>query len=240
MVIFHQLIIARKLSMVLSEDNILPSIEIDPAGPTQRTIIWLHGLGADGSDFVPVASELHLPAELGVRFVFPHAPIMPVTINNGYEMRAWFDIPAMAIHENIDEKGIAKSVESLKLLIKRETSRGILTKHIILAGFSQGAMIALTAGLNYPDPLGGILALSGCLPLANKVFEKASAAHQHIPIFIGHGTEDTIVPYALGKATYVALKQRGYPVSWHSYPMPHSVSGEEIRDIRQWIQTVWR
>ncbi|TAK78695.1 MAG: carboxylesterase [Gammaproteobacteria bacterium] len=222
-------------------EEYLPTIEIEPpAAVPQRSIIWLHGLGADGADFVSIVPELQLPSMLGIRFIFPHAPIMPVTVNNGYKMRAWFDIPATAIHENIDEEGIAKSVNSINLLIEKEISRGIAPKHIVLAGFSQGAMIALTTGLCYPQALGGVIALSGCLPLANKVFERASAANHQLPIFAAHGTEDVVVPYALGKATYAALKQMGYSVSWHSYPMPHSVCTEEVKDISQWIQDAWR
>lgn len=211
------------------------NIEIAPATPATKSVIWLHGLGADGSDFVSIVPELKLPTSSAVRFIFPHAPIMPVTINNGYEMRAWFDIYDLAIAKRIDEAGIAQSVKTIDSLIENEVARGIATENIILAGFSQGAVIALTAGLTYPKKLGGIMALSGYLPLADKVLQHASAANQSIPIFIAHGTEDPIVPYALGKGTYVALQQAGYPVSWHSYDMPHCVCAEEIKDISHWI-----
>lgn len=223
---------------MISQENVLPTIEIESASSAQRSIILLHGLGADGSDFVPLVSELHLPISLCVRFIFPHAPHMPVTINNGYEMRAWFDIDNLSPAAKIDEKGIAASVTMLEELVKREESRGIETNNIILAGFSQGAVIALTTGLRYPKPLAGLLVLSSYLPLADKVLQNASSVNRQIPIFIAHGTEDPIVPYALGKASYVTLKQAGYPVSWHSYPMPHSICASEINDISQWMQGI--
>ena len=213
-------------------------IEINPAGQAEKCIIWLHGLGADGNDFVPIVPELHLPATMPVRFVFPHAPIMPVTINNGYKMRAWFDIYDISKNAKIDESGIADSVTTVAKLITRETARGIDTSDIILAGFSQGAVIALTTGLCYPQRLGGIIALSGYLPLADKVFARASQVNRDLPIFIAHGTEDPIVPFTHGKGTYMALKREGYPVTWHSYPMPHSVCAPEIKDISQWLQSI--
>jgi len=225
--------------MTIKEQQSLSCIEINPTNlPPKKSIIWLHGLGADGSDFVPIVSELGLPASLGIRFVFPNAPIMPVTINQGYEMRAWFDIYGLSIAAKIDTAGIALSISQLELLIQHEESQGIETTNIILAGFSQGAVVALMTGLCYPKPLGGIMALSGYLPLADETLKKASAANRDIPIFIAHGTEDTIVPYTLGKATYAALMQAGYPASWHSYPMPHSVCADEVNDISQWIQSI--
>lgn len=215
----------------------LTCIEIDPSRAATKSIIWLHGLGADGRDFVPFVPELKLPPTLNVRFVFPNAPIMPVTINNGYEMRAWYDISSLTLHGQIDKTGINQSVTLIENLIASEVARGIATQDIILAGFSQGAVIALTTGLRYSKPLAGIIALSGYLPLPDEILNNAN---QHIPIFIAHGTEDAIVPYALGKAAYVALKERGYPVAWHSYAMPHSVCAEEVVDISRWIQMIWR
>lgn len=223
-----------------NEEHSLSHIEIDPPHTAKRTIIWLHGLGADGSDFVPIVPELNLPATMGVRFVFPHAPNMPITINNGYEMRAWYDIASLSIDGNVDEAGIAKSRTFVTQLIKNELARGIKTENIILAGFSQGAVIALATGLCYPQRLGGLLALSGYLSLTEEALQNAGTANQHTPLFIGHGTDDPVVPYALGQSAYTRLKQKGYTVEWNSYPMSHSVCAAEISDIGQWIKTVWK
>lgn len=224
--------------MISNIENNLSSIEVEENPPVNKSIIWLHGLGADGSDFVPLIPELQLPPSLGIRFIFPHAPVMPVTINNSYEMRAWFDIYALDINSKIDTQGINRSVTSIEQLISAEINRGIDTRHIIIAGFSQGATVALMTALQYEKPLGGVIALSGYLPMADTLFKNATDANRQLPIFLAHGTEDPIVPYALGKATYAALKQANYPISWHSYPMPHSVCGEEILAISQWIQKV--
>lgn len=213
----------------------LDCIEINPEQTTKKTIIWLHGLGADGSDFVPIVPELKLPMTAGIRFVFPHAPIKPITINNGYEMRAWYDIKSMDFDRTVDQAGIDNSMQQVNELIKREVANGISTDNIILAGFSQGAAIALTTGLRAETPVGGIIALSGYLPFHHHVLKNMSGAAQHTPIFIAHGTEDPIVPYALGKATYTALKEAGCQIEWHSYSMPHSVCSEEIQDIREWL-----
>jgi phospholipase/carboxylesterase len=221
-----------------NQETILSCLEINPSNPVRKCIIWLHGLGADGHDFVPIVPELHLPETLGgIRFIFPHAPIRPITINNGNEMRAWYDIASLTSNGIMDEIGIAKSVITIEKLIEKEESRGMASTDIILAGFSQGAVIAFATGLRHAKPLAGIIALSGYLPLAELASPKANAANQSIPIFIGHGTNDPIVPYSLGKVAYVTLKRAEFPVSWHSYSMGHSVCAEEIRDISQWIQT---
>lgn len=215
-------------------------IEINPPGPVKKSIIWLHGLGADGNDFVPVVNALQLPANAGIRFVFPHAPVIPVTLNQGYKMRAWYDINGLSIEENLDHRvdadGIHASIDRINRLIAHEETLGTPTNQIILAGFSQGAVIALTCGLRHAKPLGGILALSGYLPLAEPLFQTAPIANKAVPIFMAHGTEDTIVPYSSGEIAYKLLKREGYHVEWHSYPMPHSVSPAEIKDISQWIQ----
>lgn len=223
-----------------SDEQILASIEIEPANTAKHTIICLHGLGADGGDLVPIVSELNLPASLDIRFIFPHAPTMPITINNGYEMRAWYDIAGLSINSTVDKIGIANSAMMVHKLVDRQIEQGISTDKIILAGFSQGALIALVTGLCYTQPLGGIIALSGYLPHAAEVLTKASAVNRQIPIFMGHGTEDMIVPYASGKAAYSALKEADYPVEWHSYPVQHSVAQQEIVDISNWVQKVWR
>jgi len=214
----------------------LTSIEIEQNKPISNSIIWLHGLGADGSDFISIVPELHLPSSLGIRFIFPHAPIMPVTINQGFEMRAWFDIYGTTRDSKIDFPGIQQSVEQINQLIEKEIERGIKPEQIIVCGFSQGATIALMTGLFHSQPLGGVIALSGYLPTDEQTFQKVSPVNRNLSIFLAHGTEDLIVPYALGKATYAALRNANYPVSWHSYPIPHSVCAEEINAISQWMQ----
>lgn len=222
------------------QQDTLNAIEINPSTTASKCVIWLHGLGADGSDFVPIVPELHLPAALGVRFIFPHAPVMPVTLNNGYEMPAWFDIYDLSRLSKIDEAGINNSIETVVKIIAREEERGITSNNIILAGFSQGAVIALSAGLRHPKRLAGIIALSGYLPLADKVIGNASPANRETPIFVAHGSEDNVVPYSHGKGTYTALKRAGFAATWHSYEMQHSVCGEEVSDIGKWMQDVLR
>ena len=218
----------------------LSSLEIAPQETAEKCVIWLHGLGADGNDFAPIVPELRLPATLNIKFVFPHAPVMPVTINNGYEMRAWFDIAHDGIRSKPDHTGIAKSIAAINNLIEHEESSGIDPSNIMLAGFSQGAVIALMTGILYPKRLAGILALSGLLPNAEAIIQKSSPANRDIPIFIGHGNEDQMVSLDLGKAAYDALSQASYPVTWHTYPMAHSVCSKEISDISAWMQKIWR
>lgn len=218
--------------------NTLTSIEISPNNPAQSTMIWLHGLGADGNDFVSMIPELNLSPDINMRFIFPNAPVKPVTINNGYAMRAWYDIYGLSIQERIDKEGIAQSVAEIEKIIENEIARGIPSQRIFLGGFSQGAAIALATGLCYSKPLAGILGLSGYLPIADELPQKANDANLRTPIFIAHGTQDPIVPFALGQATQQFLTQAHYHVSWHSYPMPHSVCKEEIDDIRNWIEKI--
>lgn len=213
-------------------------LQINPPTTAKRSVIWLHGLGADGSDFIPIVPELRLPESLGIRFIFPHAPIMPVTLNHGYEMRAWYDIYGLDRNAKIDTPGIAASVRRVEHLIEQEIKQGIPSDQIIVAGFSQGAVIALSTGLTFTQPLGGIIALSGYLPNAKFIIETASPANQTIPIFLAHGTEDTVVPYALGKAAYLTLEEAHYAVDWHSYVMGHSVCPQEINDISLWIKKI--
>ena len=180
----------------MSTENILSCIKIEPEQSAKYSVIWLHGLGADGNDFVPIAAELNM--QKNIRFIFPHAPIMPITINNGYEMRAWYDILTFSFHSDVDNQGIAKSAFHIEKLIEKEVARGITTNNIFLAGFSQGAAMSLMTGICYPKPLAGIIALSGYLPEAKEVLKKANASNQDIPIFLAHGTEDPILPYTLG------------------------------------------
>lgn len=218
----------------------LTTLEINPTHQAEKCVIWLHGLGADGSDFAPIVPELNLPASMNIRFIFPHAPIMPVTINNGHEMRAWFDIKASDLTSRADVDGMQRSVEQINALIEHEITRGIAPANIILAGFSQGAVIALMTGILSSKRLAGIIALSGLFPHADSVIQQAPAANHDLPIFIAHGTEDTVLPLSLGRDAYAALVKAAYPADWHSYAMGHSVCLEEINDISQWIQKVWR
>jgi phospholipase/carboxylesterase len=207
-------------------------IEINPKCTTKAAVILLHGLGADGHDFVPIVDELNLSESLGLRFVFPHAPFRPVTINQGYTMRAWYDIRAINIDREIDEIGINESIQATHELIEKEIERGIPANKIILAGFSQGAVIALLTNLSFAKTLGGVIAMSCYLPSI------PSNSNVKTPIFLAHGTEDSVVPYMLGLSACDQLKRAGCGVDWHSYPMGHSVCKEEIEDIKKWLEGV--
>jgi phospholipase/carboxylesterase len=218
---------------------LLDAVEINPQFPPVGSVIFLHGLGADGHDFVPAVSEFQLPQNLPLRFVFPHAPQIPVTINNGYVMPAWYDIRSLAIDNHADQSGIDLSVSRIQGLIQNEILRGIPAEKIILAGFSQGAVVALAAGLSYPEQLGGVLLLSGYLPQGESFFSKITSVNQKISIFWGHGTEDSVVPYALGQVAYHLLQKHHYLVQWHSYRMGHSVCAEEIADIANWLKGIY-
>lgn len=223
--------------MTNTSSQLLETIEINPSPPPIASVIWLHGLGADGNDFVPIVPELNIPSHLPIRFIFPHAPMQAVTINNGYIMRAWYDIVSLEINKHTDQNGISNAVTNITHLIEREMERGIPTNKIILAGFSQGAVIALSTGLTYPHTLGGILGLSGYLPAA-EIFTKANSANKNTPIFLAHGTDDPIVPYFLGQTAHNSLLQYQYTVEWHSYPMGHSVCIEEIQSIGSWLRKI--
>lgn len=219
----------------------LPNITLESGPNPAHSIIWLHGLGADGEDFVPIAEELELP--VAVRYIFPHAPLRPVTINGGYVMRAWYDILVGAasaelsasIGKNEDAAGIIAARADIEKLIAQERQRGIAAKDIFLAGFSQGGAVALYTGLRHQEVLGGILALSSYLPLAGTTPAEASAPARNTPIFMAHGRDDPVIPYDLGKASAEELLQRGYTLAWHEYAMPHSVCPEELQDIEQWL-----
>lgn len=213
----------------------LQAIEIETRPNPSHAVIWMHGLGADGSDFVPVVRELKLPP-LGIRFIFPHAPMRPVTINGGFVMRAWYDIVVQDLVRQEDEHGIRESQELVGALIEKETGRGVPASRIVLAGFSQGGVIALQAGLRYPKSLAGLLALSCYLPLAATLEKERSQANRNVPVFIGHGTADDIVPVERGLEARDALEKLGYKPEFHQYPMPHSVHPDEIADIGAWFQ----
>lgn len=212
---------------------ILPHIALESGRQPQHSIIWLHGLGADGQDFVPVAGELNLP--VAIRYIFPHAPQRPVTINGGFVMRAWYDIAHPSINAQQDEEGINDSRVAVEALIAQEVARGIAPGNIFLAGFSQGGAIALHTALRQAVPLGGVLALSTYLPLAESITDEASAHARQTPIFMAHGRNDPVVSYALGAASRDTLLELGYTVEWHEYGMPHSVCEEELRDIEAWL-----
>lgn len=207
-------------------------------GPNPRTtLIVLHGLGADGHDFVPICGELDLRAIGPVRYVFPHAPQRPVTINNGYVMRAWYDILGADLVRREDEAGLRESQQQIAALIDAERERGIPAERIVLMGFSQGCAMTLMTALRYPHRLAGAVGLSGYLPLAATTAAERAEANADLPIFLAHGTQDGIVPPARGTASRDALKALGHDVEWHDYPMPHSVCMEEIQDLNAWLLT---
>ena len=207
----------------------LSCIEISTGQTVQASVIWLHGLGASGHDFEPIVPELNLPDIPAVRFIFPHAPIRPVTVNGGFEMRAWYDIAEQTIDRDIDHTGIRETSGLVQQLIDREIDRGIAASSIILAGFSQGAVIALEVGLRFQPRLAGIIALSTYLADRNRV------PAGNMPIFMGHGSMDPVVPVGLGQSARVALEKSGHTVEWHQYTMEHSVCMEEISAIGNWI-----
>jgi phospholipase/carboxylesterase len=219
--------------------ELLPHVELATGADPKGTVIWMHGLGADGWDFVPLVRELPLPEDLPLRFIFPHAPVRPVTINNGYEMRAWYDIAMNDIARLPDERGIRESQQAVERLIARERGRGIESRHIVLAGFSQGGAIALQAGLRHSQRLGGILALSTYLPLQDSLEAEASPANRSTPIFMAHGTQDPIVPPALAESSAAALRSHGYEVEWHTWPMAHSVCAEEVQAAAEFLTRIY-
>ena len=218
--------------------DFLPVVEIETDDSPAYAIIWLHGLGADGNDFVPIVNELELPPGAVVRFVFPHAPERPVTINNGYIMRAWYDIYHANFSDHQDKSGIHESQKAVDALIEKEMQRGIPSKRIVLAGFSQGGAMALQAGLRQSNPLAGIIALSCYLPLAESLAAEASSANAATPVFMAHGNYDPVVPITLALQSKEKLLAGGYSLEWHEYPMAHTVCGQEIADIGGWLRRV--
>jgi phospholipase/carboxylesterase len=218
-------------------DEILPAIEVETAPKPRFTVIWMHGLGADGSDFEPVVPELGLDECPGVRFIFPHAPEMPVTCNGGYVMRAWYDIVSLdSTSRSVDEAGILQSRQAIRRLIARETQRGVPCSRIVLAGFSQGGAMAYTTALTHPEALAGVIALSTYIPTPKLLDAEATDANKALPIFAAHGTEDDVVSRELGIRARDFLTGQGYRVAWHEYPIPHSVCPEEIEDIGRWLR----
>jgi phospholipase/carboxylesterase len=215
----------------------LEALEIETGPAPRSSIIWLHGLGADGHDFEPIVGELALPAE-PVRFVFPHAPMQPVTINGGMVMRAWYDIVSSDLARREDADGVRASQALLEALIARERSRGTPANRIVLAGFSQGGAIALQTGLRHAERLAGILALSTYLPIADSLAAEGNAATRDIPIFYAHGRQDPVITIDRAERSRDFLARLGYTVEWHAYPMPHAVCPQEIDDIGAWLRRV--
>ena len=214
----------------------LPHLTVETGKNPTASVIWLHGLGADGHDFEPIVPQLGLDG-LAIRFIFPHAPSIPVTINGGYIMPAWYDITQTDFGVKHDRKGIEQSNASVRMLIEGEQMHGIKAERIILAGFSQGAAMSLYTGLRQPEALAGIIALSGYLLLADEM-DQLTAAASSTPIFMAHGINDPVVPFALGDSSRRKLEAQGYDIQWHSYPMQHQVCMEEIRHIGNWIKQV--
>ena len=216
----------------------LEAVELESRPNPDATVIWMHGLGADGNDFVPIVKELDLPRDRGIRFVFPHASMRPVTINGGMTMRAWYDIVGADLTNRGDETGIRSSQAQVEDIITREKARGIPASRMILAGFSQGGVIALQTGLRHPEKLAGIMALSTYLALPQALAKEAHAANKSVPIFMAHGTADQVIRLEWAEASRRALEAGGYNVEWHTYRMQHSVSLEEVRDIGIWLRRV--
>ena len=213
----------------------LPTVEHETAAHPRHSVIWLHGLGADGNDFAPIVPQLVDPAWPALRFVFPHAAVRPVTINGGMPMRAWYDIAAVDLVTRQDEAGIRASVAEVEALIGREHARGVSSEHIVLAGFSQGGAIALAAGLRHAQTLAGIIALSTYVPLHPTLAAERHTANAATPIFWGHGSADPVVAVQRGIDSRDLLRSLGYTVDWHTYPMAHAVCAEEIADLRSWL-----
>ena len=221
--------------------KLLETIEIETGKNPAASIIWMHGLGADGNDFVPIVGELGLDGGPAVRFVFPHAPMRPVTINNGFVMRAWYDVSFGDLEgksRQADERGVRESQAQINALIEREEKRGVPAANVLLAGFSQGGAIALHTGLRHPRKLAGVMALSTYLPLAEALPSEGSAANKSTPVFMAHGMFDNVVPLMMGAGSMTFLAGLGYAIEWCQYPMQHSVCPEEIRDIGTWLRKI--
>ncbi|XVJ70081.1 MAG: carboxylesterase [Rhizobacter sp.] len=219
-------------------NELLPRIELESGTNPSAAVIWMHGLGADGNDFAGLVPELDLSGCLPIRFVFPHAPSMPVTINGGYVMPAWYDIRGANLVQQQDAEGIERSRQAIVALIENEVARGIPYERIVLAGFSQGCAMALHTGLRLPKRLAGVMALSGYLPLADRFATERNAANAETPIFMAHGTMDPVVVLARAEESHRLLAEQGHAVQWHTYPMPHSLHPREIQDISGFLQAV--
>lgn len=216
--------------------TLLPAIEIETAPNPSFAVIWLHGLGADGHDFEPIVPFLNLPKTLGVRFIFPHAPSIPVTCNGGYVMPAWYDITRIdALSREVDEVGLQRTCSAIRRWIAHENARGVPTGNIVVAGFSQGGAVAYSLGLTHPERLAGIIALSTYLPAPDQLAQDLSGANRKTPIFAAHGSADDVVALPFGLQACDVLLQRQYELEWHTYPMAHSLCDEEITDLGRWL-----
>ncbi|MGB0466670.1 MAG: alpha/beta hydrolase [Pontibacterium sp.] len=211
---------------------------VEPEVPATASVIWLHGLGADGHDFEAAVPLLNLPQTAPIRFIFPHAPVRPVTINNGWPMRSWYDILAIDIERRIDEQALMDSVAQISLLIEREIGRGIAPERIILAGFSQGGAVAYQTALCYPQRLGGLVVLSTYMATTHKIRQEKSPANANLPVWLAHGVLDDVVPFSLGEQAVVELQHQGYEPEWHRYPIAHEVSAEELTELGHWIEQI--
>lgn len=213
----------------------LDTLTTETGDDPKFAVIWLHGLGADGHDFEPIVPELSWPDAPAIRYVFPHAPMQPVTLNGGMVMRAWYDILGLDLESRVDESGIRRSAQAVQALIENQVAAGIDYHRIVLAGFSQGGAVALFLGLTLAQKLAGVIALSTYLPLARQLETERDLVNQQTPVFWGHGTSDPMVGHSLGEMSVRQLRQWGYPVSMKSYPVGHGVCPEEIADLRQWL-----
>lgn len=214
----------------------LPFVEVNPKLPAKAVVVWLHGLGDSGNGFAPIVPELKLPEHLAIRFIFPHAPVRPVTINNGMKMRAWYDISSLDFNNRADGQGVKESAALVEQLIQSEMAKGIAADKIVLAGFSQGGVIALHLGTRIQHKLAGIMSLSSYMSEPEKLLKEAHDANKTTPIFIAHGIQDDVVPVFMGNAARQVLASNNYPVEWHEYPMQHNVCVQELKDISTWLQ----
>jgi len=221
--------------MSMSEQT-LPYVEVNPKSKARATVIWLHGLGDSGNGFAPIVPDLKLPDELGIRFVFPHAPTRPVTINNGMSMRAWYDITSLDFNNRADSQGVKESSVLVANLIEKEISQGIPANKIVLAGFSQGGVIALNLGTRFEKSLGGIMFMSSYMSEPEKLSIEGHTANKNTPIFVAHGTHDDVVPIFMGNAAFKVLESNGYQVTWNEYAMQHNVCMQQLTDISNWLQ----
>ncbi|AWV06152.1 alpha/beta hydrolase [Marilutibacter maris] len=223
----------------MDTESLLDTVEHETGAAPQWSVLWLHGLGADGNDFAPIVPELVRKDWPALRFVFPHAPVRPVTINNGVPMRAWYDIRDMNLAQRADEAGVDQSVAQVEALIAREGERGVPPSRLLLAGFSQGGAVTLAAGLRREVPLAGLIALSTYLPMPERLRREATAQAASQPLFMAHGQFDPVVPFAGGQASAGALRELGFEIDWHVYPMAHQVCAEQIRDLGDWMSRVF-
>lgn len=224
--------------MTIVSTSLLSAVELETGSHPTHTILWMHGLGADGNDFVPIVRELELPPSSRIRFVFPQAPMRPVSINGGFVMRAWYDVTSSNLSRHEDATSLRDSQRAIEALIEREKRNGIAPERIVLAGFSQGGAMALQTGLRHPEKLAGIMALSCYLPLAPTLAAEAHPANSTTSIFMAHGSHDSVIPMALAAAARQQLLESGYAVEWHEYPMAHAVCTEEIASIGEWLKRI--